>query len=135
MSTKQALRAVEAQEAADDFGTEFGPNAMALVDVDFTDFLPDANDPKTLVQRWRSYLQGQLDDLANRKAAAEKRIALAAERVGERQAAAQRIFEEEKAAALAEHVAALADAEADLEQLGACKDAIDLAVARLNKAS
>ena len=76
MSTRQALRAVAAEEAAEDFasGTEFGPNAIALTDDDFKEFLPDA-DPKTLVKRARSHMQRILDDLTARKAAAEKRIA------------------------------------------------------------
>ena len=135
MSTRQALRSVAAEEAGDfASGTEFGPNALALTDDDFKEFLPDA-DPKTLVKRARSHMQRILDDLTARKAAAEKRIAQAGERVGERQTAAQRAYEEEKAAALAEHVAALADAEADLAQITACKESIDLAVARINKAA
>jgi hypothetical protein len=106
----------------------------AQVDEDFKDDLPDPNDPKTLVQRSRAHLQGILDDLTERKQRAERRMALAGERCNERQAAAQRAYDDEKVAALAEHVAALADAEADLAQITAAKEAIDLAVARLNKA-
>lgn len=134
----RVLAKVDADIAAEDFasGTEFsGSDAMALVDNDFREFVPDPKGSKTLVPRARAHLQHILDDLTARKAAAEKRIALAAERLGERQAAALRTYEEEKAAALAEHVAVLADAEADLAGLTACKRAIDLAVGDLNKSA
>ena len=118
------------QSANDDFSADITATDLAPTDDDFKDL----KNPKTLVARSRDRLQRILDGRTLQKAAAEKRIALAGERCNERQVAAQRAYDEEKAAALAEHVAALADAEGDLSQISACKEAIDLAVGRLNKA-
>lgn len=119
--TKPALRAVpETDDTGADFaaGTEFGP--VELSEQDFTDL----NDAKTLVKRSRDHMQRILDGLTAQKAAIEKRMGDIEER--------RRV---EISAANGRADAELLDADADLAQIGACKEAIDLAVARLNKAA
>lgn len=105
MTTRQALRAVDAKEAAaEDFasGTEFAPieiddRALALTDEDYK----DAGSNKTLIKVLSSHFEQELAELDKRKLAAEAMIASATQ---------------------------------DLHQINTCREAIDLAVGRLNKA-
>lgn len=116
-------------EAAGDFasGIEFGSDALATTDMDFTNH-------KACVKNARSAMQKMLDGLTAEKREAEQRIAAANARCEQRQKAAHAAYESERQAALAEQIAELTDAEADLDQIEAVRESIDLAVGRLNKA-
>lgn len=94
----------------------------------------EESNPFTLVRRARDHMQRTLDNLTAQKQAVERKVAGIESRLEERNRAATAAFEAEQAAAHAEWTSAMASAQGELAQITVCREAIDLAVGRLNKA-